>query len=69
MATKWRLLDAERYPKYVRAFIRAFERLYKKKKSEGKTSVDRWANGEEMFWWWLKENREKHVPDQTTMFE
>jgi hypothetical protein len=46
-----------RYPGYERVFRRAFNRLYAMKKSkprpDGTTSVDRWANGDEMFEWWL----------------
>jgi phosphoadenosine phosphosulfate reductase len=70
MAGKHRTIEAERYPKYTKVFIRHFDLLYKKRKAEGKTAVDRWNSGEEMFWWWLKEEKEEKVnPDQTVMFE
>ena len=69
MAGKHRQIEAKRYPRYVRNFIKAFEKMYEKKKSEGKTSVDRWKNGEEMFYWWLEEPKESEDPDQTVMFE
>ena len=69
IGSRFRKIEAERYPKYKRAFIRAFERLYAKKKSEGKKSVDRWKSGEDMFNWWLCENRKKDNPDQMVMFE
>lgn len=69
MATKWRKIEAQRYPNYVRSFIKAFQKMYDKKKSEGRTSVDRWKDGEEMFWWWLGENRESEVKEQLMLFE
>jgi phosphoadenosine phosphosulfate reductase len=68
-AGKHRLLEVEKYPKFKRAFIKAFHKLYLKKKSEGNTSVDRWKNGEDMFTWWITENRTSEIPDQGVMFE
>ena len=60
--------EAERYPAYVKMFIKAFEKLYADKKEKGK-SVKRWKNGKEMFWWWMDDNRKAEDPDQTIMFE
>lgn len=60
----------ERYPKYTETFKKAFIKLYNKRKSEGRTSVNRWNDGEEMFNWWLNENRKQvDNPDQQVMFE
>jgi len=58
-AGKHRKVEVELYPKFTQAFIRAFRRCYDVKKAEGKTSVDRWKDGEEMFWWWINEDRRK----------
>lgn len=69
MASKQRLVDAERYPRYKQLFIKYFQKLYEYKKFTGKKSVDRWKNGEEMFYWWLNENRESDDKDQMVMFE
>ena len=70
LAVKWaRDRDAEKYPKYVELFIRAFNEIHKRKKEKGLISVDRWKNGEEMFWWWMDDNRTKNQPDQLVMFE
>lgn len=70
MAGKHRMIEAKRYPGYAKAFKKAFKKLYDKKKSEGKTSVDRWKDGEEMFNWWINENREiAENPDQCMMFD
>jgi phosphoadenosine phosphosulfate reductase len=63
MATKWRTVGVERYPCYVKSFIRAFEKLHK----TGRKSMKRWKNGEEMFWWWLNENQESEDPAQQIM--
>lgn len=49
--------DLERYPGFTKLYIRAFERLYKKRKEQGSHSVDRWKDGEEMFYWWIKEEK------------
>jgi len=65
MAGKHRLIETERYPRYVKAFIKAFEKLH----ATGRESMKRWKNGEEMFWWWLREDRERIDPDQLMMFE
>ena len=67
MAGKQRLVAAERYPLYVRAFVRAFERLYRRLKEKQSASIDRWASGEEMFWWWLKEDRKSEDKGQKKM--
>ena len=64
-----RKIEAKRYPGYVKTFIRAFEKLYKLRKEQGNTSVDRWENGEDMFWWWIDENPVREQPGQLVMFE
>ena len=70
MASSHRKIEAERYPNFVKAFIRAFEQIYKNKKEAGKTAIERWKDGEEMFWWWMSETRTKaEDPDQGVMFE
>jgi phosphoadenosine phosphosulfate reductase len=50
---KARRVQAERYPTFRKAFVKAFEALYENRKSRGMTSVDRWKDGEEMFQWWI----------------
>lgn len=50
---KRRVEECKRYPKYVKAFINSFEKLYQLRKSQGNNSVDRWSSGEEMFYWWI----------------
>ena len=69
MSGKTRVWEAKRYPKYTRAFIKAFERLYAKKKSEGKTTCDRWSSGEDMFYWWLYEKKYEQYKAQPVLFE
>ena len=73
MAGLQRMKEAERYPRHVKAFIKHFEILYANRKAkpkpDGTTSVDRWASGEEFFWWWLDEFRMAEQPDQTVLFE
>ena len=69
MAGSQRMIEYKRYPKIADAWIRAFEKIHAKKKSEGKASVDRWANGKDMFMWWIRENRESYNKDQLVLFE
>jgi phosphoadenosine phosphosulfate reductase len=65
MAGKQRAYEAQIYPSYVKAFIKSFKRLH----SSGRDSVKRWANGEEMFWWWLNEDRKGKDEKQLMLFE
>lgn len=70
MAGKHRMTELIKYPKYTALFKKYFIKLYNKKKAEGKTSVDRWKDGEDMFYWWIDESREKEEnPDQMVLFE
>ena len=57
MAGKQRVAAAKKYPRFARSFIRAFERAHKHRRGKGR--VDRWKDGEEMFWWWLNEDRKR----------
>lgn len=63
-----RNMHAERYPKIKQNFIRAFERLYDKKTSEGKEKFFQWKSGEEMFLWWIT-NQGSRKNEQCTIFE
>lgn len=66
MAGKQRLKDAEKYPGYVRAFKKAFNKLYRKGKE--KESFKRWKSGDEMFDWWIQENKETEDKAQMRLF-
>jgi len=59
MAGDRRQRDAVKYPGYKNAFIKAFIKLYNKRKAEGNHSVDRWESGEAMFEWWINEDKEE----------
>lgn len=63
-----RMREIARYPRLKAAFIKSFEKLYENKKKQGKTSVDYWKNGADMFGYWIN-NQTKDNPDQTIMFE
>ena len=54
-ASRERLADTKRYPKYANAFRKAFCRAHEKRKLEKPDSVSRWANGNEMFDWWVRD--------------
>lgn len=68
MAGSHRKIEFERYPKFGNLFIKAFIKCYDNKKAQGKKSVNRWKDGEEMFWWWMSENRTSHKEDQEVLF-
>lgn len=55
---KRKIAELNNYPKIKRLYERAFVQIYEKKKSEGKTSIDRWSDGKAMFEWWLNEKIE-----------
>lgn len=61
-------LEVKRYPKYMKAFIRAFEKLYQQRKRNGSKSVDRWGNGAEMFEWYIS-GKGGIRPEQHVLFE
>lgn len=46
--------DFQRYPKYKENYIKAFDRMIKKRKELGKSCY--WETGEECMRWWLGEN-------------
>jgi phosphoadenosine phosphosulfate reductase len=48
-----RLKEIERYPRYAAAYLKSFRKLYANRKAAGRVSVDRWASGDDMFWWWI----------------
>ena len=45
------LRDAQNYPKYYQAYIRAFDRMIDVRKAEGKKCT--WKNGQECMEWWI----------------
>lgn len=55
MSTKQKQ-ELEQYPKYKQAYIRAFERMLKKRKEEGKDdSKGTWTSAEAVYNWWIGE--------------
>ncbi len=61
--------DVINYPKYVKAFIRAFEKRYQYGIDNKLDFSKRWKSGEDMFWWWMQNHREKLNKDQFVLFE
>lgn len=51
---KNRLFDFARYPKYKSNYIKAFERMIKRRKETGKVNKVNWSTGEAVFNWWLR---------------
>ena len=65
MAGKHRVVEKNRYPKMTANFIKAFIKLYEKNKD--REAYKRWRSGEDMFNWWLYEDRYVS-PDQLELF-
>ena len=49
--------EFEDYPKYKEAWIRAFQRMCDKRKSDGKVVKDEWSDGQKIFDWWIEKYR------------
>ena len=64
-----RAQEASQYPKYVKAFIHAFEKRYEILKTKNPDSIKRWKSGKEMFNWWMSETRTRENKDQFVLFE
>lgn len=71
--TEQMLKEFERYPKHKKAFMDAFEDSYKvtlqPNKRTGKPKKIRFHSAQEVWDWWLGENKKKDDEDQTVMFE
>lgn len=49
--------ELERFPKYKRAYIKAFERMLEVNKAKGKETE--WKTGEDVMNWWLETDKER----------
>lgn len=47
-----RIMEFERYPKYKRAYIRAFDRMIAERNGGGYATVD-WTNGQQVYEWYI----------------
>lgn len=45
--------ELEKYPKYKQAYMRAFDRMLKQRRSKGLD--DQWKTAEDVMKWWLRE--------------
>ena len=50
--------ELERFPKYKRAYIKAFERMLEVNKAKGKEKTE-WKTGEDVMKWWLETDKER----------
>lgn len=56
--------DIERWPKFVNAYKLTFQRLIEKRTAAGKKTT--FADGNDLFEWWITRKRSKHSPQQMT---
>jgi phosphoadenosine phosphosulfate reductase len=67
-AEKRRHQDAERWPQYKRAYIRAFQRMVDKRIADGLKTT--WRTGEDVYDWWMTEPKRKgRQPEGCSLFE
>lgn len=65
-----RMREHNRWPGYAKQFRKAFRCLYSNRVTAGNHSVDKWADGDAMFDWWLSGDYfTKQDPDQGVLFE
>ena len=68
MAEKRRHLDAERWPQYKRAYIRAFQKMVDKRIADGLPTT--WRTGEEVYTWWMQDPKTRtDEPEGCSLFE
>ena len=65
---KQRLRQMTRWPRMEQAYRIAFRKLHTNRKAQGKPSVDRWADGDEMFDWWIRHDPPKTDENQMGLF-
>jgi len=58
----------DRWPRFVKAYIHTFDRLVEARKTRGLKCT--WADGQEMFDWWIDRKKRQKIPDeQSTLFD
>jgi phosphoadenosine phosphosulfate reductase len=62
-----RVKEAERWPTYKKAYIKALDRALISAKEKGLTCNH--ESGQSFYDWWVNDRKEKQDPDQTVMFE
>jgi phosphoadenosine phosphosulfate reductase len=55
--------ELRRYPKYREAYLRAFDRMLKRRLELGKTNWE-WGSVEEVMDWWIGKQPKKQLPGQ-----
>lgn len=64
--------ELERYPKYKQNYIKAFDRMLKRRKENGKDDITgkeglhKWVDGEAVYKWWINDTS---IPGQTDIFD
>jgi phosphoadenosine phosphosulfate reductase len=54
-------MQMDRWPQFVKAYINTFDKLVQARKERGRKCT--WANGQEMFDWWINRRKHKKQPD------
>lgn len=58
---KGRIRDLEDYPKFGKAYLRAFKRMLERIESEGKSNPCGWKTPEEVMDWWINADRKNPI--------
>jgi len=67
MAERRRHQDAERWPKYARAYRCAFQKMVDKRIADGLRTD--WRTGDEVYDWWMSDPKHKHEDEGCSLFE
>jgi len=57
----------DRWPQFVKAYVNTFDKLVRLRKEAGLRCT--WANGQEMFDWWIDRKRRKRPSDEQMTFD
>lgn len=59
--------DMKRWPKYVKLYKMAFQRMIDKRKADG-FPCDTWQTGEDVFNWWVNRKDKEDGPNEISLF-
>lgn len=62
-----KVADMERWPKYVKLYKLAFQRMIDKRKDDG-LPCNAWETGEDVFDWWINRKKKDGDSDEISLF-
>lgn len=56
--------DLDDYPKYKRAYLRAFEKMLKERKKKGLGVTEEWRDADGVMEWWINNKKSHLIPEE-----